>query len=67
MSELIDLLEGKQTEIRIGEHGIVALMDCMPRLVKPGHTIDQALTQAARSSYGQHEKEVWPASSSAIA
>lgn len=60
MSELIDLLEGKQTEVRIGEYGLVAIMDCMPRLVKPGKTMDHALTQAARTSYGQHEKEALP-------
>lgn len=60
MSELIDLLEGKQTEVRIGEYGLVAIMDCMPRLVKPGKTMDHALTQAARTSYGQHEKEAPP-------
>jgi thymidylate synthase (FAD) len=39
-------------EIKIGEHGSVALMDCMPRLVPEGTTCDQAIVQAARTSYG---------------
>lgn len=47
-----DLLEGKQTEIKIGKHGVVGLIDCMPRVVQPGETFDHAVLQAARVSYG---------------
>ena len=28
-----DILEGKNLEVKIGEHGVVRLLDCMPRLV----------------------------------
>ena len=52
-----DLLEGRNREIRIGEHGIVRLVDCMPRLVEPGETFDHAVCQAARVSYGNDTKK----------
>ncbi len=52
-----DLLEGLNREIRIGEHGIVRLIDCMPRLVEPGETFDHAVCQAARVSYGADTKK----------
>lgn len=45
-------------EIKVGEHGSVALMDCMPRLVAPGQTADSAIVEAARTSYGQGTKTV---------
>lgn len=52
-----DLLEGRNREIKIGEHGIVRLVDVMPRLVEPGETFDHAICQAARVSYGNNEKK----------
>ncbi len=54
---MLDLLEGKGREIHIGEHGIVRLVDCMPRLVEPGETFDHAVCQAARVSYGADAKK----------
>lgn len=49
---MIDILEGLQREVKIGKHGLVFLMDCMPRLVQPGQTMDHAILEAARTSYG---------------
>jgi thymidylate synthase (FAD) len=53
---MIDILEGWVTETKIGEHGVVRLLDVMPRLVRPGETLDHAVLAAARVSYGQQEK-----------
>lgn len=53
-----DILEGRNREIRIGKYGIVGLIDTMPRLVESGETLDHAVIQAARTSYGQqHDKK----------
>ena len=40
------------------EHGLIALVDAMPRLVPEGQTADAAIVQAARVSYGQGTKQV---------
>ena len=45
-------------EIKIHEHGFIALVDAMPRLVPQGQTADSAVVQAARVSYGQGTKKV---------
>ncbi len=45
-------------EIKVHEHGFIALMDAMPRLVPQGQTADFAVVQAARVSYGQGTKKV---------
>src|SRR5262249_53317054 len=45
-------------EVRLHEHGFVALIDVMPRLVPMGQTADAAIVQAARVSYGQGTKRV---------
>ncbi|MEM1424810.1 MAG: FAD-dependent thymidylate synthase, partial [Planctomycetota bacterium] len=45
-------------EIRVLDHGLVALVDAMPRLVPEGQTADQAIVQAARVSYGTGTKRV---------
>jgi thymidylate synthase (FAD) len=45
-------------QIRCLDHGFVALVDAMPRLVPVGQTADQAIVQAARVSYGQGTKQV---------
>jgi len=45
-------------ETRIHEHGLVALVDVMPRLVKAGMTADCAIVQAARVSYGDGTKQL---------
>ena len=54
---MTDLLENVNREIRIGEYGIVRLIDCMPRLVEPGENFDHAVCQAARVSYGNDTKK----------
>jgi hypothetical protein len=41
-----------------GQHGMVALVDVMPRLVPVGQTADFAIVQAARVSYGAGTKKV---------
>ncbi len=56
---LIDVLGGcSRHEIRIHEHGFIALIDAMPRMVPQGQTADAAIVQAARVSYGQGTKKV---------
>jgi len=45
-------------EIKVHDHGLVALVDVMPRLVPEGKTADFAIVQAARVSYGQGTKQV---------
>jgi thymidylate synthase (FAD) len=45
-------------EIKIHEHGMIALVDAMPRIVPEGQTADSAIVQAARVSYGQGTKKV---------
>jgi thymidylate synthase (FAD) len=56
---MIDCMGGhSRLEIKIHEHGFVALVDVMPRLVPAGQTADFAVVQAARVSYGQGTKQV---------
>ena len=58
-SPVWDVMHGAQRqEIKIHEHGFVALVDAMPRLVPEGQTADAAIVQAARVSYGQGTKKV---------
>ncbi|MEE2973124.1 MAG: FAD-dependent thymidylate synthase, partial [Planctomycetota bacterium] len=45
-------------EIPVHDHGFVALVDAMPRLVPQGQTADSAIVQAARVSYGAGTKKV---------
>lgn len=55
----MDVLAGaSRLEIKIHEHGFIALLDAMPRLVPQGQTADAAIVQAARVSYGQGTKKV---------
>lgn len=55
---LIDVLGGcVRHEARVHEHGFVALIDAMPRLVPEGQTADAAIAQAARVSYGLGTKK----------
>ena len=55
----MDLMDGAdRIQIDIGQHGFAALVDCMPRLVLPGETMDNAIIQAARVSYGEGTKKV---------
>ena len=57
--ELVDVMGGAaRWEIRVHDHGLVALVDAMPRLVPAGQTADAAIVQAARVSYGAGTKKV---------
>jgi len=54
-----DVMDGAQRlELKVLDHGFVALVDAMPRLVPEGQTADAAIVQAARVSYGQGTKHV---------
>lgn len=56
---LRDVMGGRsRIETRVHEHGFIALLDVMPRLVPEGQTADAAIVQAARVSYGQGTKKV---------
>src|SRR6266581_2430844 len=57
--ELVDIMGGAaRWEIRVHDHGLVALSDVMPRLVPAGKTADFAIVQAARVSYGHGTKQI---------
>jgi len=56
---LVDVMAGDaRWEVKVHEHGFIALVDTMPRLVPEGQTADSAIVQAARVSYGQGTKKV---------
>ena len=56
---LVDVMNGKaRWEIPVLDHGFVALVDVMPRLIPEGKTADTAVVQAARVSYGEGTKKV---------
>ncbi len=58
-SDTVDVMGGAaRWEIKVHEHGLIALVDVMPRLVPIGQTADAAIVQAARVSYGQGTKKV---------
>jgi thymidylate synthase (FAD) len=58
-TELVDVMGGSgRWEIGVHDHGLVALIDAMPRLVPAGSTADAAIVQAARVSYGAGTKKV---------
>ncbi len=55
----LDVMSGDaRREIRCYDHGFVALIDAMPRLVPQGQTADSAIVQAARVSYGAGTKKI---------
>ncbi|HEV8291642.1 MAG TPA: FAD-dependent thymidylate synthase, partial [Tepidisphaeraceae bacterium] len=57
--ELVDIMGGAaRWEIKVHDHGLVALTDVMPRLVPAGKTADFAIVQAARVSYGAGTKQI---------
>src|SRR6266581_733175 len=57
--EVYDVLGGSgRWEIKVHEHGLVALLDVMPRFAPVGKTADFAIVQAARVSYGEGTKQV---------
>lgn len=58
-SPLQDVMHGDlRWEIPVHDHGFVALVDAMPRLVPEGQTADSAIVQAARVSYGEGTKKI---------
>src|SRR5438552_18247203 len=58
-SPVFDVMDGaSRIEIKVHDHGLVALVDVMPRMVPAGKTADSAIVQAARVSYGQGTKQV---------
>ncbi len=58
-SEMVDTMAGSgRWEIPVHQHGLIALVDVMPRLIPKGQTADSAIVQAARVSYGQGTKRV---------
>ncbi|MGD9689617.1 MAG: FAD-dependent thymidylate synthase [Phycisphaerales bacterium] len=57
-ARLIDVMDGQsRRQIDCYDHGFVALIDVMPRLIPEGTTADAAIVQAARVSYGQGTKK----------
>src|SRR3954452_8483172 len=57
--ETHDLMGGSgRWEVKVHDHGLVALTDVMPRLAPVGKTADFAIVQAARVSYGAGTKQV---------
>src|SRR4051794_35357097 len=57
--EVYDVMGGDaRREIKVDEHGLVALVDVMPRFVPKGKFCDAAIVQAARVSYGDGTKAV---------
>src|SRR6266700_1547453 len=57
--ELVDIMAGAaRWEIKVHDHGLVALTDVMPRFAPAGKTADFAIVQAARVSYGAGTKQV---------
>ncbi len=54
-----DVMDGSaRWEIKVHDHGLVALIDVMPRLTPAGKTADSAIVQAARVSYGAGTKQL---------
>src|SRR5438128_2538459 len=58
-AEVFDVMDGAaRWEIQVHDHGLVALLDVMPRFAPRGKTADFAIVQAARVSYGEGTKQV---------
>ncbi len=54
-----DVMDGAaRWDVKVHEHGLVGLIDVMPRLAPVGKTADFAIVQAARVSYGAGTKQV---------
>src|SRR5215213_5039830 len=57
--EVYDVMGGSgRWEVKVHDHGLVALIDVMPRFAPVGKTADYAIVQAARVSYGEGTKQV---------
>jgi thymidylate synthase (FAD) len=58
-TQMYDVMgDAARWEVKLHEHGLVALVDVMPRLAPVGKTADYAIVQAARVSYGAGTKQV---------
>ncbi|MGA3066752.1 MAG: FAD-dependent thymidylate synthase [Tepidisphaeraceae bacterium] len=58
-TEVFDVMGGSaRWEVKVHDHGLVALCDVMPRFAPVGQTADFAIVQAARVSYGQGTKKI---------
>src|SRR5713101_1287401 len=58
-SLVFDVMGGSaRWEVKVHEHGMVALLDVMPRFAPVGKTADFAIVQAARVSYGEGTKQI---------
>src|SRR5436190_476176 len=58
-TSVFDVMGGAaRWEAKVHEHGLVALLDVMPRFAPVGKTADFAIVQAARVSYGEGTKQV---------
>jgi thymidylate synthase (FAD) len=58
-AEVYDVMGGaSRWEVKVHDHGLVALLDVMPRFAPVGKTADFAIVQAARVSYGEGTKQV---------
>src|SRR5579862_2683234 len=58
-AEVYDIMGGSaRWAAKVHDHGLVALLDVMPRLAPVGKTADFAIVQAARVSYGAGTKQV---------
>jgi thymidylate synthase (FAD) len=57
--EMYDVMGGSaRWDVRVHDHGLVGLIDVMPRMAPVGKTADYAIVQAARVSYGAGTKQV---------
>jgi thymidylate synthase (FAD) len=57
--EMYDVMGGSgRWDVKVHDHGLVSLVDVMPRMAPAGKTADFAIVQAARVSYGAGTKQV---------
>src|SRR5215475_11541245 len=57
--EVFDVMGGAaRWDVKVHDHGMVGLIDVMPRFAPVGKTADFAIVQAARVSYGEGTKQV---------
>src|SRR3954471_2802248 len=57
--EMFDVMGGHaRWDVKVHDHGLVSLIDVMPRMAPVGKTADYAIVQAARVSYGAGTKQV---------
>src|SRR4051795_2407298 len=58
-SQVHDVMGGAaRWEVKVHDHGLVALLDVMPRFAPVGKTADFAIVPAARVAYGHGPKQV---------